>query len=100
MIKYNTLFKQQVIEFYLQNGKNRSLIRKHFQLTSRTLRHWINQFNHSGINGIGYQNILRENGIQLSISRKGNYLDNNAIQSFFERLKTVLCDKRFETFKQ
>ena len=52
MTKYNTLFKQQVIEFYLQNSKNRSLTRKHFQLASRTLRHWINQFNHSRINGL------------------------------------------------
>ena len=52
MTKYNFLFKQQVIEFYLQNGKNRSLTRKHFQLASRTLRHWINQFNYSGINGL------------------------------------------------
>ena len=50
MTKYNTLFKQQVIEFYIQNGKNYSLIRKHFQLDSRTLRHWINQFNHGKIN--------------------------------------------------
>ena len=52
MTKYNTLFKQQLIEFYLQNSKNRSLTRKHFQLASRTLRHWINQFNNSGINGL------------------------------------------------
>ena len=52
MTKYNTLFKQQVIEFYLQNGKNSSLTRRHFQLASRALRHWINQFNHSGINGL------------------------------------------------
>lgn len=52
MTKYNFLFKQQVIEFYLQNGKNCSLTRRRFQLASRTLRHWINQFNHSGINGL------------------------------------------------
>ena len=52
MTKYNTLFKQQVLEFYLQHGKNRSLTRRHFQLASRTLRRWINQFNHSGINGL------------------------------------------------
>ena len=36
---------------------------------------------------IGYQNILRENGIQQSMSRKGNYLDNSAMESFFGRLK-------------
>ncbi len=37
MTKYNTLFKQQFIEFYLQNGKNRSLTRKYFQLDETTL---------------------------------------------------------------
>ena len=130
MTKYNFLFKQQVIEFYLQNGKNRSLTRRHFQLASRTLRHWINQFNHSRINGlavrgkkrnyspefklnviqavtrlegtktilhsnqgwqyqmVGYQAILRENGIQQSMSRKENCLDNSVMESFFGRLKT------------
>ena len=49
MTKYHFLFKQQVIEFYLQNGKNRSLTRKYFQLAETTLERWINQFNHSGI---------------------------------------------------
>ena len=44
---------------------------------------------------------LGKNSIQQSMSRKGNYLDNSAIESFFERLKTECCyDKRFETFKQ
>ncbi len=52
MTKYNFLFKQQVIKFYLQNGKNCSLTHRHFQLASRTLHHWINQFNHSGVNGL------------------------------------------------
>jgi len=42
MAKYNFLFKQQVIEFYLQNGKNHSLTRRHFQLAETTLKHWIN----------------------------------------------------------
>lgn len=52
MTKYNSLFKQQVIEFYLQNGKNRSLTRRHFQLAENTLGRWIKQFNHSGSNGL------------------------------------------------
>ncbi|QEH17292.1 transposase [Histophilus somni] len=30
MTKYNQSFKQQVIEFYLQNGENRSLTRQYF----------------------------------------------------------------------
>ena len=50
---------------------------------------------------VGYQAILRENGIQQSISRKGNCLDNSAIESFFGRLKTeCYYGKRFETFEQ
>ena len=50
---------------------------------------------------IGYQNILMENGIQQSMSRKGNCLDNSAMESFFGRLKTeYYYGKRFETFEQ
>ena len=46
---------------------------------------------------IGYQAILRENSIQQNMSRKGNYLDNNAMENFFGRLKTECYhDKRFE----
>ena len=52
MTKYNQLFKQQVIEFYLQHHKNRSLTRKQFALKDKTLSRWIAQFNHSGINGL------------------------------------------------
>ncbi len=44
MTKYNSLFKQPVMEFYLQDVKTRSPTHKHFQLIRRTLRHWINQF--------------------------------------------------------
>ena len=65
--KYNTLFKQQVIEFYIQNGKNYSLIRKHFQLDSRTLRHWINQFNHSRINGLAVLGKKRNYSLKLNV---------------------------------
>lgn len=50
---------------------------------------------------VGYQAILRENSIQQNMSRKGNYLDNNAMENFFGRLKTeCYYDKRFEMFKQ
>lgn len=42
MTKYAQSFKQQVIGFYLQNGKNRSLIHRHFCIRS----------NHNKINGL------------------------------------------------
>lgn len=49
MTKYNRSFKQYIIEFYLQNGKNQLLTRRHFQLNETTLEHWINQYNHRPI---------------------------------------------------
>ncbi|WP_115606575.1 IS3 family transposase [Actinobacillus ureae] len=52
MTKYNSLFKQQVIEFYLQHDKNRLFTQRHFQLFKKTLTRWIAQFNHNGINGL------------------------------------------------
>ncbi|SUB33616.1 Transposase [[Pasteurella] mairii] len=52
MTQYNQSLKQQVIGFYLQNGKNRSLTRQHFQLADTTLQRWIQQYNHYGINGL------------------------------------------------
>lgn len=52
MTKYNLLFKQQVIEFYLQHDKNRLFTQRHFQLPQKTLIRWIAQFNHNGINGL------------------------------------------------
>ncbi|MGX3066615.1 helix-turn-helix domain-containing protein, partial [Ursidibacter arcticus] len=52
MTTFNQSFKQQVIEFYLQHHKNRSLTRQHFQLAKKTLDRWISQYNHYGINGL------------------------------------------------
>ncbi len=40
MAKYTQSFKQQMIEFYLQHDKNRSLTRQHFQLHETILRYW------------------------------------------------------------
>ncbi|MFZ7227694.1 helix-turn-helix domain-containing protein, partial [Avibacterium avium] len=52
MTKYTQHFKQQVLDFYYQNGKNRSLTRQYFQLPQSTLARWIAKFNHNGINGL------------------------------------------------
>nr|WP_233118652.1 transposase [Aggregatibacter actinomycetemcomitans] len=41
MTKYNRLFKQQIIDFYLQHNKNQSLTLKQFHLKDSTLRRWI-----------------------------------------------------------
>ena len=52
MTKYNQSFKQQVIAFYLKNGKNRTLTRQFFQLKKITLERWISQYNYFAINGL------------------------------------------------
>ena len=68
MTKYNFLFKQQVIEFYLQNGKNRSLTRKHFQLAEQTLNRWIKQFNHNGINELEVRGEKQTYSLEFKLS--------------------------------
>lgn len=50
---------------------------------------------------MGYQEILKQHGIVQSMSRKGNCLDNSAMESFFARLKTeCYLGERFKTFAQ
>ena len=68
MTKYNQSFKQQVIEFYLQNGKNRSLTRRHFQLEKTTLENWINQYNYNGFNGLSVSHTKQVYSTEFKLS--------------------------------
>lgn len=48
-----------------------------------------------------YQSLLAKNGIQQSMSRKGNCLDNAAMESFFGRMKTeCFYEKTFESIDE
>ena len=48
-----------------------------------------------------YRERCQQNGITPSMSRKGNCLDNSAMESFFGRLKTeCYFGKRFEHFAE
>ena len=48
-----------------------------------------------------YQNLLKENGCQISMSRKSNCWDNAAMESFFSRLKVELIyANKFSSFEQ
>lgn len=48
-----------------------------------------------------YHEMLKKSGIVQSMSRKGNCLDNSAMESFFGRLKTeCYFGKHFKTFEQ
>lgn len=49
----------------------------------------------------GFREMCRQNGITPSMSRKGNCLDNGAMESFFARLETeCYFGRRFETFTE
>ncbi|QIM63454.1 hypothetical protein A1D29_09245 [Pasteurellaceae bacterium Orientalotternb1] len=68
MTKYNSSFKQQVIEFYLQKGKNRSLTRQHFQLETTTFDRWLSQYNHHGINGLVVRGKKQKYSLDVKLS--------------------------------
>ena len=52
MTKYNQLFKQQVVNFYLEHHENLTFTLKHFNLAVKTVRCWIAQYKYSGTNGL------------------------------------------------
>ena len=66
MTKYNQTFQTTSREFLFRTHENLALTLKHFNLAAKTVRYWISQ----------------------SMSRKGNCLDNAAMESFFGRMKT------------
>lgn len=68
MTKYNQLFKQQVIDFYLSHHQNLSLTLRQFGLKSRTVRHWIAQFNYSGSNGLAVLHTKRRYSPEFKLS--------------------------------
>lgn len=49
---------------------------------------------------ISYQELLKENGIQQSMSRRGNCWDNAPQESFFAILKTEMDLKKYKTYEQ
>ncbi len=45
-----------------------------------------------------YQRLLAEHSIKQSMSRKGNCMDNGAMENFFGRLKVeMFCGEKFES---
>ena len=49
---------------------------------------------------ISYQELLKENGIQQSMSRRGNCWDNAPQESFFALLKTEMDLKKYKTYEE
>lgn len=98
------LFNDEIIAYDLSRTPN-------FEQITRMMTHAVTRLD--GTNPIlhsdqgwqyqmaGFRAICRQNGITQSMSRKGNCLDNGAMESFFARLKTeCYFDKQFDTFEQ
>ena len=87
MTKYNQQFKQQVIEFYLQNDKNCSFTQRHFQLPPKNVNRWIAQFNHNGINGLAVRDKKQKYSPEFKLTviqavKKGQFSAESACLHF------------------
>lgn len=87
MTKYNSSFKQQVIEFYLQKGKNRSFTCQHFQLPKTTFDRWLSQYNHDGISGLAVRGKKQIYSLDVKLSliqavKNGQYSAREACLRF------------------
>ena len=88
------LFSRKVIGWSLDNHMRESLIIDAFEMaiSLRDLKEDALIHSDRGVQYRGnlYQQILQDNKIQCSMSRKGNCWDNAAMEAFFGRLKVEL----------
>ena len=88
------LFSRKVIGWALDKHMRESLILEAFNMavSCRDLEGNVLLHSDRGVQyrGHEYQQALRSNGIQCSMSRKGNCWDNAVMESFFSRLKVEL----------
>ena len=88
------LYSRKVIGWALDSHMRESLIIEAFNMAISLRKLKKNALIHSdrGVQyrGNKYQQILLDNNIQCSMSRKGNCWDNAAMEAFFGRLKVEL----------
>ena len=86
------LFNNEVISYTLSYSPNWAQVEKMLKLAVKRLNKTSGSILHSDqgwqYQMVAYRQILAEHGIIQSMSRKGNCLDNAAMESFFGRLKT------------
>ena len=86
------LFNNEIISYTLSYSTNWALVEKMLKLAVKRLDKISGSILHSDqgwqYQMAAYRQILAEHGIIQSMSRKGNCLDNAAMESFFGRLKT------------
>ncbi|TCP12344.1 integrase-like protein [Bisgaardia hudsonensis] len=98
-------FNNEIIAYKVSRSPNFQQIQEMLQQALRKLPKDANPILHSDqgwqYQMQRYQYLLKSNGIQQSMSRKGNCLDNAAMESFFGRLKTECFYKqKFEKIEQ
>lgn len=99
------LYSRKVIGWALDNHMRESLIIEAFEMavSLRNLKKGSLIHSDRGVQyrGNRYQQVLQDNRIQCSMSRKGNCWDNAAMESFFGRLKVELIyAENYQTIKE
>jgi putative transposase len=86
------LFNREIVSFTVDKHPHAQLIPNMIQAALKTLKHDEQPVVHSDqgwqYQMKNYQNILKQRGMLQSMSRKGNCLDNAAMESFFGILKS------------
>ena len=86
------LFNNEIVSYTLSYSPNWAQVEKMLKLAVKRLNKTNGSILHSDqgwqYQMAAYRQILAEHGIIQSMSRKGNCLDNAAMESFFGRLKT------------
>ena len=86
------LFNNEIVSYTLSYSPNWAQVEKMLKLAVKRLDKTRGSILHSDqgwqYQMVAYRQILAEHGIIQSMSRKGNCLDNAAMESFFGRLKT------------
>ena len=96
-------FNNELIAYGLSRSPSGAFVQKMLLQAVKKLPKNANPILHSdqGIQMHSYQRLLAKNGIRQSMSRKGNCLDNAAMESFFGRMKTeCFYGKTFESIDE
>ena len=92
------LFNNEIVSYTLSYSPNWAQVEKMLKLAVKRLDKTRGSILHSDqgwqYQMAAYRQILAEHGIIQSMSRKGNCLDNAAMESFFGRLKTECFYRR------
>ena len=99
------LFSRKVIGWSLNNHMREGLILEAFNMavSCRDIEQNVLLHSDRGVQyrGYDYQNALKANGIQCSMSRTGNCWDNAVMESFFSRLKVELIyAEKYKTIEE